>query len=753
MTKQPHTPIPTRPRKKWMAVLALTAAVAAPAGTAQTADEEIVQLPDFVVDASRDRGYLASHSISATRISVPVADIPMSIQIFTEDFISDIGAINMDAVLKFSAAVVKAGADSTDNEGTAGFSIRGFETNFVMRNGMRHSRRIDPLIVQRVEVVKGPASLLYGQVPAGGVINYITRRAQIGEIRRAAATVGSYSQFRGQVDFNTTLDANETMAFRVLGAVETRRGPERFYKFNNKVIAPMFLWQPNNNTSLHLEFTYARTDMTAQPGLLPLVDTDDFRDDRRLRVFLPVPRDYNIRGPDSFSDSEDFTGTLEVIHRINDTFSARAVVAHSDNSFQRMSGGTGLMNRNARTLARIHGANAFTQDYWTGQADLLGDFQIRDVDWKVVVGTEAFVRKSTNTSWTLPADMPDRNLFWLYDDPSTWIPNGPNFPDDFQLSANSSGRNTSQSVFISNHVSFLDGRVRLLGGLRYDDYKTTGMNLLTGNPSREFRGSRTSPQLGALLRFMPEVAFFASYTESFEPQNRTIRDRANTILFDDGLPFQTTDAEPLVGEAYEFGFKFDLFDGRISATASHYRIDNVGIVRRVQERPHPTQDPILQSLDYDVQSGSNRTEGWELDFIVNVTPQWQILGSFALMDGFVLSNEQNPEQEGMRRANVPKQRYAIYSNYIFSEGPLDGLSLRAGTVYTAEREGIEQFAVFVPLSSYQTFELGASYGWTARNVDYRVNLVAKNIFNRHYMASRFQTGEPRRIIATLSVDF
>lgn len=179
----------------------------------------------------------------------------------------------------------------------------------------------------------------------------------------------------------------------------------------------------------------------------------------------------------------------------------------------------------------------------------------------------------------------------------------------------------------------------------------------------------------------------------------------------------------------------------------------MGIVRRVQERPHLTQDPILQSLDYDVHSGSNRTEGWELDFIVNITPLWQLLGSFALMDGFVLSNEENPDQEGQLRANVPKRKYALYTNYIFDEGPLSGLSLRAGTVYTGEREGIEQFAVFVPLDSYQTFELGATYSWTARDIDYRVNLVAKNIFNEHYMASRFQTGEPRRIIATLSVDF
>ncbi|MCC5808222.1 MAG: TonB-dependent receptor [Opitutales bacterium] len=737
------------------AICAATALAATPAHaqTRPASEDDPVDLPDFIVDASQDRGYQASAAISATRISTPVADMPMSIQIFTEDFITDIGAVNMDSVLEFSAAVTKSGTDSTNNEGTANFTIRGFETSFVMRNGFRHSRNFDPLLVQRVEVVKGPSSLLYGQVPAGGVINYITKRAQIGDIRRVSGTVGSYSQYRGQVDFNTTLDPGETMAFRVLGSVETRQGRERHFKLNNKVIAPMFLWRPSNNTSVHLEFTYLRKDINAPVGMLPLVDTDDFRGDRRLRVFLPVPRDFNIRGIDTFSDSRDFTGTLEVIHRFNDTWSGRAVIAHSDNSFERMSGGTGLMNRNARTLARIHGGNAFTQDYWTGQADLLGRFQIGDVEWNMVVGAEAFVRKSTTTNRSLPADMPDRNLLWDYDDQSTWIPDTPNYPDDFFISSNSSGRNESRSAFISNQFNFFDGRLRLLGGLRYDDYKTSGMNLLSGEASRGFSGSRTSPQIGGLFKITPEVSIFANYTESFEPQNRTLRDRENTLRRDDGLEFETTDADPLVGEAYEVGFKFDLLDNRISATLSHYRVDNVGIVRRVQERPHPTQDPVLQSLDYDVQSGSNRTEGWELDFIVNITPQWQLLGSFALMDGFVLSNEENPDQEGQLRANVPKRKYALYTNYIFDEGPLEGLSLRAGTVYTGEREGIEQFAFFVPLDSYQTFELGATYSWTVRDIDYRVNLVAKNIFDEHYMASRFQAGEPRRFIATLSVDF
>lgn len=730
----------------------LVAGLATPlASLAQpSVSEDVIELSAFTVDASQDDRYRASNSISATRTRTPIADLPVSMQVFTQEFLEDLNAYGLDDVLEYSSSVVKSGTGSVSADNTSTFTIRGFEAPYVNRNGFRRVWSIDPLTVERVEVVKGPASLLYGQVPPGGIINYITKRPTFTHRNQVKATAGNYGYLRGELDFGGPVGSSDTFAYRFLAASETREAEARYFEKDMIAVAPSFLWQVSRDTSVTLELEYNETDITAPIGLYPLYDTDQFVGTFRLREFLPVPRDFNIRGPGAFSDTSDFNGTLTALHRFNDTFSSRFVAAHGDSHRLSVTGGTGLLAQPARTLARTHGASEQQPEYVNVQAELLGQFRFDAFEWDALLGFEWFDRDEESRSWTTaPAVRPAP---WRYDDPSSWIPFVNPFPQDYTLSNHFSSNNGGESFFLSNQLRLLDRRLHVLAGVRYDTFDTAGVNLQTGVANRSFDGDRWSPQAGVLFRPIPAVSVFASYSESFVPNFTTLTNRENALRRDAAQNFETTTADPLVGEGLEAGFKLALWEDKLSATVSFFQLENTGIIRNVQERPHP-QRTDLASLDYQNQSGTDRSEGVDVEFVASISRNWQILGSVTFLDAFVKSNEQNPALEGKVQPNAPERSYALFTNYTFNEGPLDGLSLRLGTSYVGDREGIGQAAFYNPLPSYQIWELGVGYAGRLGDNPYRLNFVVKNLTDEFYYPSRFQVGESRRFIGSFSYQF
>jgi iron complex outermembrane receptor protein len=153
-------------------------------------ETEVVQLSTFQVTTSADSGYRAGNSVSATRVDTPIKDLPFSISAFTEQFIEDIGALELLDIVNFAPGVTSGAKEFT--QGNNRFSIRGFDGDVTpQRNGFVGNRYVDAGNVQRVEVVKGPASLLYGQITPGGSVNYITKRAERRDFTRVKTQVGT----------------------------------------------------------------------------------------------------------------------------------------------------------------------------------------------------------------------------------------------------------------------------------------------------------------------------------------------------------------------------------------------------------------------------------------------------------------------------------------------------------------------------------------------------------------------------------
>src|SRR4051812_4788 len=196
-----------------LAALAVHAQTNAPSAAA-AASEEVVKLSEFQVTTTADKGYRAGNSVSATRIDTPIKDLPFAISAFTPQFISDIGARDLWDVVQYAPSVTSAGREF--NGGNSVYTIRGFD-QAPQHNGFVGEAYVDTTSVERVEVVKGPSSVLYGQVAPGGTVNYITKRPGAKSFATWNGQIGSYDFYRASIDLNQPLHG-QNLLLRVNGS-------------------------------------------------------------------------------------------------------------------------------------------------------------------------------------------------------------------------------------------------------------------------------------------------------------------------------------------------------------------------------------------------------------------------------------------------------------------------------------------------------------------------------------------------------
>jgi iron complex outermembrane receptor protein len=220
--------------------------------------DEVVQLPSFEVSTSRDNGYLASNSISATRIDTKIADLPFSISALTGQFISDTKALDLQELATFAAGVKR--SDPGFNSGDTAFVIRGF-LQYPQHDGVFESSYgsmyVDTSNIERVEVVKGPASLLYGQVSPGGTVNYITKRAEKNAFSTVSLGGGDYNFMHGSVDINQPLVPGKLL-FRINASWLNGFQVQETGKSRTTVLSPSAIWKIAKNLTLKVTYQMFR---------------------------------------------------------------------------------------------------------------------------------------------------------------------------------------------------------------------------------------------------------------------------------------------------------------------------------------------------------------------------------------------------------------------------------------------------------------------------------------------------------------
>ncbi|MBN1403681.1 MAG: TonB-dependent receptor [Opitutales bacterium] len=281
-----------KPGKHGLALATVLALGASPAFTqaqeADTAnDEEVIELSPFVVETTKDVGYLATNSISGTRLNMEIKDVPMNLEVITGKFIKDTGATNLRDALRYSPGLVlQSQADAFDNSKSGDFTIgyagtgggganntegatrtagdsttkmRGTENSYILQDGFHRVYSADTVNIERVEVLRGPSALLYGSGNAGGVINFISKKPVFEkQMYHFGTTVGRYGLYRGEMDVNLPLASEGSMlgkykpAFRLTAAYEENEDYTDYYTQEHWQVNGAFSFKPLEHTTITL---------------------------------------------------------------------------------------------------------------------------------------------------------------------------------------------------------------------------------------------------------------------------------------------------------------------------------------------------------------------------------------------------------------------------------------------------------------------------------------------------------------------
>lgn len=351
----------------------LVAQTTAPAPSAT--DDDTVVLSTFTVSTTADQGYRAGNSVSATRIDTPIKNLPFAVNAFTGQFIADTAARDLQDIVKYAPGLTGAGREFVS--GNTRFNIRGFDTTSPQRNGFVGARYVDPVNIQRVEVVKGPASLLYGAIEPGGTVNYITKKPLDRRAFAFTQSAGTYDFFRSQLDVNLPLVPG-TLLTRLNAAYESGPNPGQFTGDRRWVVAPSVTWLIAPGHALTVDYErYERHEKTpfntlpsivvvyhnissaanaANPAALvrlrdPVATTFDYG---ILQPF-PLPKNFNWTGADDYRISTNDSLNLEYVGRLTPRWTLRANASWQNDDILNKATGIGDINTYAPGTALADG--------------------------------------------------------------------------------------------------------------------------------------------------------------------------------------------------------------------------------------------------------------------------------------------------------------------------------------------------------------------------------------------------------------
>jgi iron complex outermembrane receptor protein len=737
-----------------------------------------VRVSPFTVSTHLDSGYRAANSVSGSRFDAPIQDLPFAIQVFTESFIKDQKPRDIFDVARYSPGVTYRSNDF--NEGNANLAIRGFAVSGtpgnvqILRDGFHGPSIFDFTNISRVEIVKGPASFLYGQVAPGGIVNVITKNPQSSFAADAAVTYGSYDQYRVEADI--TGPASKTLFYRFAASYDQDMHYWAPYDAYSRNFSPSLLWQPNDRVSVSLKYeNHSKTETPQlmqkpgygrQNGVVPTA-----ADPNLSGVDVPgLPNNWNSMSYADYrqSDADNLSAWLDF--KANDHWNLRTGYSHLKYQVDALfSGNLGMANNATLLQGRRVRQQSYTNWDDSYEAQAVGKYKFGDSSLRLLFGAQHVDRRFENWAGQAPNDpalgsTPTASPLplWNLADPSTW--NRDLTISQSALTANRTDqttRFTDQSIYGGTTFGFFDERLLVLAGWRYTSTESQLTNNLTSQSQASIAASMVTPQYGVLYKLTPGLSAFASYAKSFVPGSQILTN----------VDGSTAPAKPTQGKGYDIGFKADLLDRRVSGTVTFFDIRNKNIVNDLA-----VTNGLGNVINYNVQSGEQRSRGIELDATITPSDNWQLYLSYSLMkaritdfsgnDAAILAQDPTTlDAAGQRNYrnvallhNAPLQMSApqlanFWTRYTFTQAGLQGIYLLGGVNYVLDQTILPDG----PKSSRQTYTLinaGIGYAWRLAS-DYRakVELMGKNLTDEVYRPSQSTRSRPREVLLTFTANF
>lgn len=680
-------------------------------------DKDNLTLDTISVTGEMGSDYAVNQSRSVTKTDIPLSESPFSVQVIPKQVLEDQGALGLEDVYKNVSGVVESGNTLNAQSEVLPF-IRGFESPNLLRNGMRSTLvgSVDLFNIESVEVLKGPASILFGALEPGGVMNITTKKPQAESKTEIRQHIGSDDHYRTTLDTTGALNDDETVLYRLNAAYTDSNSFRDDISLDRVAVAPTVTFLTGENSQLTLDMSYTRERLPYDSGVpvaadgSDLVDRDTFFGDDSLdgRELEDIFAGYTFEH--AFTDNLKLTNRFQFHRSLPKNESIRHLAVSDDN--QQL----GLRYQNEERV----------EDEWQFVTDIEGRFNTGSIEHETLVGIDLI--KQTSEFRRFRQNI---GAVAITDDPNVQFTP----PGDMQLNKDFDTELDWASVYFHDQISMLDdGRLKLLVGGRYDTVEQKD-NL----DSTSFRDDEFTGRAGLLYQLTETLSPYISVSESFNPQTGSIADQQGNVL------------APETGIQYEGGLKFESLDGALLATASVYEIEKDDVAVFDQDLFNDTGE-----IAY-FPGVKQRSRGFEFDLSGQLTEQLNIIANYAYTDTEVLENAGDPESIGDRLGNVPLHTARVWLNYAFSpESRFKNVGMGAGVRYESER--MAQFDS-TELDDYTVFDAAVWYEKPlsgGRTFNARLNL--KNLTDEDYY-SRGSTqaivhyGQPFTVMGSVGIEF
>jgi iron complex outermembrane recepter protein len=683
---------------------------------------KVIELSPFEVTASKANKYLPTNAASGTRIALPIESTPLAISIMTADLMKDKGMDNVNEAIRFMPGI-RRNANNSDQ-----FTIRGFQARAARRNFFSDAADLSEgrgrnvsAEIERIEVLKGPSTVLFGFGNPGGVINIITKKPLNTQRSSVTLEAGDFELFRGTIDLTGPLAnlGETTLLYRVIGSYEDAGG---FRDFESKV--QKFL-------NAQLQLNYKRTQIRTELRLQDLREHEAFIlmpfETNSGTLVLPE-RSYNTSGPETYANQKQITTSVELTHTFNEHFSMRAAAARDEHYYDAVRRVGAQIPPNQVPLSMASSVvvtgnisdDKRAIDSW--QLDFTGSFDLPFGKLKAVVGassTDADARIASFVNNNLPQrnfpifDIAARN--YSVGDLAAYVP---------QLTGNTRQTRLDKVLYGLGTLTTWGDRLTILAGVGSGTSETYIKEVLTSTPAEVGDFKVTKPQFGASLRILPKTFLFANTSQS----------AAANLRFPD---------TPEKGKSYDVGIKVaaDKFSG--SVTYFDTTRENIQV---------QVFNGLTGLLTFEL-SGEEQAKGVEVEFQYFPTKQFQFVASAAFMDTEVLSDNQRPARVGTELPDTPETSYRLWAKYTFDKGALKRAWVGLGYLYTSDMIGNRNPNLFrIRTDSWSRVDASFGYDMKIGRTSASWILTLENLEDKDYIDYMLVRGRPfnARLSATFT---
>ncbi len=663
-------------------------------------------------------GFKADYQTSATKTPLSIRETPQSISVVTRESMNARQVRDLGSALELSASV---GADRTSGA-FGGATLADFDSLTLRGQFLDPGRDVrvdgysdaeggqaDIALFERIEVVKGPSSLLYGPGSLAGFVNRVRKKPQIQRAGSLVSTIGSYDTYRIEGDVTGALDTRGVFSGRTIAVYENSGSFVNGANLERIVLAPSLQVELGKQTQALVEFGYQDQQGNANTGI-PLLLADDGE--------LTIPRIsrslYTGLASANQVETRRFDAAARLDHQWSDQWLTSLVFRYSKNEIGGVFGNYAYGINGEGDVDLVSAIADTPGENWAGELRVDGGFEALGREHRVLAGAE-FSQRNLDSDFGYayfgPANVYQNN-FAAFESPE------PEVTPVFK------SRNRNVGAYTQVILSVTD-KMRLIGGLRYDKART-------GNGMVELNPSKVTGRVATTYDLLPNITAFASYSTSFVPVI------ANGI---NGEPL-----EPETGIGYETGIKSEWFENRLAATVSLFRLERDDVPLSL-----PREECVATLMSCSRSGGLQRTEGLEIEVNGKLTEAVTVgLAASWLDSAFIDEQDRN---FGETTPGTVKRQSNLYLNYGFRSGALKGLVAGATVVSLGPRFGtrVGQFA-----EGYERVDLNFTY---AAIPDWNLSIQVRNVFDARYIervnspGARNYFGAPTSVLARAEYRF